>query len=195
MRIITNPQDHTPFEPLQGPSVIPLELRRSRIVGRKEVPNVLAVIANRGTQKGLQSCRVAGATGRPVISNGVCRSQRFLHPAVALEDFQALVGVQLDSLPWNEAGGEKRSSRPESSRVVFTPYRALARAQALSTTSYNTPTKLGYGQEFDVLGIPEARPVGQQEDTASQTNQRPQTETPAAYRTTSGSDRAPPGAA
>ena len=27
------------------------------------------------------------------------------------------------------------------------------------------PQQHGYGQEFDVLGIPEARPVGQQEDT------------------------------
>ena len=41
------------------------------------------------------------------MAGEVSGSQRFLHPVEALEDFQALVRVQLDSLPWNEAAGEK----------------------------------------------------------------------------------------
>ncbi len=41
------------------------------------------------------------------MAGEVSGSQRFLHPAEALEDFQTLVRVQLDSLPWSEAGDEK----------------------------------------------------------------------------------------
>ena len=88
---------------------------------------------------------------------------------------------------------KKRSSRPGSSRVVIPPYCAPARSQALFTTSCSTPTKSGlrYGQEFDVPGVPEGRPVAQQEDTGQPDEPAPQTETVAAYRTTSGSDSAP----
>ena len=76
-------------------------------------------------------------------------------------------------------------------RVVIPPYCAPVRSQALFTTSCSTPTKSGlrYGQEFDVPGVPEGRPpVARQEDTGQPDEPAAQTETVAAYRTTSGSD-------
>ena len=45
---------HKQTEPLQGSLVIPVELLRSQLVGKKEIPNVLAAIAPRRTQDGFR---------------------------------------------------------------------------------------------------------------------------------------------